>query len=133
MHATPEKWEETRGERFEREDADTEERYGPRPERELPPVDGCEELVAYLFEVGPAPGGEELTHTELRNWQYNTGIELEEFEVTTLKALSRTYLSMLHEARKPDCPWPAARELTDEEKIAKSVRMRKNRVKKGND
>jgi hypothetical protein len=79
--------------------------------------------------VGPAPVGNPLTQQELYYYQQNTGVQLDEFEVTTLVSMSRTYLAMLHDARKNDCPWPCKRPLTDAEKIAQSKRMRK-RIKK---
>jgi hypothetical protein len=65
----------------------------------------------------------------LHYYQQNTGVMLDEFEVTTLVAMSRTYLGMLHDARTPACPWPCKRPLTDAEKIAQSKRM-KRRIRK---
>lgn len=91
----------------------------------MPDVDGADHLTDYFFEVGPAPGGEELSHTELRNWQENTGVQLDAFGAQMLKAMSRTYLAMLHDARKPGAPWPAKRDLTRDEEIAKARRLRK--------
>lgn len=120
LAATPEKLEESRAARFAREDGDD-----PRPEAQLPDVDGAEHLGEYLFEVGPAPGGNPLTFGELRDWQECTGVELDEFEATTLAHLSRVYLSALHEARKPGAAWPARRDLTRDEQMAKARRMRR--------
>ena len=95
----------------------------------MPPIDGAEYLAECFFEVGPAPGGNALTFGELRDYQECTGVELDEFAATLLSSLSRVYLSTLHDARKPGCPWPARRELTRAEEMAKARRMRK-RAKK---
>ena len=46
---------------------------------EMPPCD-CGYLVGYLFEVGPTMGESPVTHTEIANWQRNTGIELNSWE-----------------------------------------------------
>lgn len=67
-------------------------------------------LVGYLYEVGPAMSGgmgeSPLTHTELRSWQENTGIELESWEVRAMSRLSKEYLSESSKATKPDAPAP---------------------------
>lgn len=48
-------------------------------------------LLDYLFELGICPGGEPLTHGEIKSWQDNTGIELDAFEARTIKRLSTAY------------------------------------------
>lgn len=87
-----------------------------------PKVDWCvEHILEYLFEVGPTCGEYPLTHTELRNWQENTGIELCEFEATALVSLSREYLSFMQEAKEDGYPRPVR--LTPEQKAAIGARQ----------
>lgn len=67
-------------------------------------------LVGYLYEIGPATSGgmgeSPITHAELRSWQYNTGIELNSWEVRTVVRLSREYLSESQKAKIPTAPAP---------------------------
>lgn len=67
-------------------------------------------IVGYLFEIGPtmaAGAGEApITHTEMRAWQENVGIELESWEARMLKRLSGDYLGESHIATKIDCKAP---------------------------
>lgn len=69
-------------------------------------------LVTYLFELGPTlsngMGEAPISHTELRDWQYNTGIELDSWEVRTMHRLSLEYLSESQRATKSDAPAPWA-------------------------
>lgn len=55
-------------------------------------------LVGYLFEVGPAAGGEVLTFQELEAWQRSTGQILSAWEAITLRHLSGAFLAEAHEA-----------------------------------
>jgi hypothetical protein len=59
-------------------------------------------ILDYLFELGVSVNGEALTHSEIRNWQENTGIELQSFEARTLKRLSRAYLEESSKAKNID-------------------------------
>lgn len=72
----------------------------------------AEYLIAYFYEVGPVTSGNmgesSLTHTELRSWMNNTGIELESWEARTMIRLSKEYLSESHKATKPHSPAPWA-------------------------
>lgn len=76
---------------------------GP-PDLEVPFA--FEYLLGYLFEAGPTSGQEALAWGELESWQRQTGIALNEFEVTALRQLSMAYLGMTHAARDKDCPDP---------------------------
>ncbi len=51
---------------------------------------------------GPMP----LSHGELRDWQFNSGIELQPWETSCLHRLSRAWLAEARSAEKPDCPAP---------------------------
>lgn len=73
---------------------------------EVPPA--VAHLVEYLFEVGPTLGEHAITFGEVESWCNLTGTVLNEFEATTLRALSRAYLGMLHQAAAPECPPPVA-------------------------
>lgn len=67
-------------------------------------------LVGYLYEIGPTLSGGmgdiAITHTELRAWQDNVGIELQPWEVQLLRTLSAAYLDQLHKATDPNCKPP---------------------------
>ena len=77
----------------------------------MPPIDGAEYLLAYLWEVGPimsgAMGSGPITHGEIQSWQWNTGVRLSAWEARALKQLSIEYLSEQHRAEKLGCepPW----------------------------
>ena len=83
-------------------------------EPDMPPVEGAEYLLEYLWEVGPAAaagmGEGPVTHEELLAWQSNTGIELSTWEARTLRRLSCDYVSESRAAEKLDAkaPWRAA-------------------------
>jgi hypothetical protein len=77
---------------------------------ELPPIDGWEYLVAYLFEIGPilssGMGHYHLTFGELDSWCKRTGIDLEAFEARWLIRLSKEYLGENQKAVKHFAPAP---------------------------
>ena len=59
-------------------------------------------ILEYLFEIGVTANGEALTHSEIRSWQENTGVELQSFEARMLKRLSVAYLDECTKAKKQD-------------------------------
>lgn len=71
-----------------------------------PPLDSCGYILDYLYEVGPAPKGEELMHEEIAHWQRNIGLSLEPWETRFIKALSRVHLAQSQMATDPACPAP---------------------------
>lgn len=77
----------------------------------MPPLDCGEHVLQYLWTWGPTMSGSmgegPLTHSEISACQANTGIDLSEWEASTLVRLSREYLSESHRATKRDCkaPW----------------------------
>lgn len=85
-------------------------------------------LLEVLLEVGPAlPGANgavPLTHSELRSWQENTGIELSAWEARTLRALSREYVGELQAGCDPKRLAPYQPETTQANKERVSVSMR---------
>lgn len=82
----------------------------PDLQPDMPPVEGGEYLLGYLWEVGPVmPGGMGavvLSWQELRAWQESIGFELDPWESRILRRLSRDYLAESHKAEKHDCPPP---------------------------
>lgn len=76
----------------------------------MPPVEGAEYLLGYLWEIGPtmAAGGYPgpITHEEIKAWTELTGAELEAWEVRFIRRLSGEYLSESQRAEKADCPEP---------------------------
>lgn len=72
----------------------------------MPPIDCGDHLLKYLWQRGPtmagAMGQAALTDVDLAAFQENTGIDLSEWEVTTLIRLSREYLGESNAATKPD-------------------------------
>ena len=113
MNATPERPENdkskapqvSRLERMRRDKKDDD--YMP----ELPPVEGGEYLLGYLFEVGPTMaagmGAAPVTHTEIAAWCGLTGIVLHPWEARFLRRLSLEYVGENHRAEKLGCapPW----------------------------
>lgn len=67
-------------------------------------------LIEYLFELGLTLGDQAITHSEIRAWMENTGIDLSAWESRSIKNLSSAYLSGSHEYRAADSdsPWEAA-------------------------
>jgi hypothetical protein len=97
-------------------------------EPDMPPVSCGHYLLDHLYAVGPTMfGGMEaapLTHGELQAYQANTGIALNEWEVTTLRRLSQDYLSESHKATKRNCPAPwqtEERQIVDKLEVARSL------------
>lgn len=89
------------------------EKRGRLPEDydpEMPPLNGTEFLIGFLFEVGPVMpvgmGVGRITHSELRDWMDNTGVELDAWQARTLCELSQEYAAENHRASKQDCPPP---------------------------
>lgn len=79
-------------------------------EPEMPPICAGHHLIELLWKVGPVisdgMGSGPLTHAEIGWFQHNTGIELSEWEASTIWALSRDFWSESHAATKRDCPAP---------------------------
>lgn len=75
-----------------------------------PPLDSCEYLLTYLYEVGPVMQGgmgqTPLTHEEIAHWQRNIGLSLQPWEARFLKSLSREYLSQSQISNDINCPPP---------------------------
>lgn len=71
----------------------------------------CGYLVGHLFKVGPtlpgAYGAVPLTHSEIRAYQDNEGIELQPWEVDGLRRLSGDFLVEAESAKSPErsAPW----------------------------
>lgn len=72
----------------------------------MPPVECGHHVLGYLWQWGPTLSGSmgqvALSHVDLVACQSNTGIELSEWEATTLVRLSREYLGESSAAAKPD-------------------------------
>lgn len=81
---------------------------GARPP--LPPLWRGEHLLGYLWEAGPVMGGgmeaAPLTFGELAAWQRAAGIELQPWEATLLRRLSREYAAEAAVAGAADRPAP---------------------------
>lgn len=72
----------------------------------LPPIDReAAYLLSYLLEVGPVTssgmGSSALTFVELQAWQTQAGLDLQPWEVTTLRHLSRVYAAESSRAASP--------------------------------
>lgn len=76
---------------------------------DMPPCDAIH-IVGYLFETGPTVaagmGESVLSHSEIRAWQSNTGVNLQAWEARYMRKLSAEYLCESHAAKKRDCPAP---------------------------
>jgi hypothetical protein len=73
---------------------------------EMPPTVGAEWLLGWLFQAGPIAsngmGVSGLTWTELQAWRDVTGAWADDWEMTTLHALSAAYADAHHRSSKPE-------------------------------
>ncbi len=103
------------------------EKEGREPD--MPPFDGPAYLLAYFWEIGPcmsgAMGHSKLTHTEIQDWQKNTGIQLNAWECRTLVRLSLDYLSEAQRAtgRNAAPPWVSDDAVSEEQKKQVAIDM----------
>lgn len=80
-------------------------------ERQMPPVEDGEYLLEHLADVGPALGtgmGQiPVTFSELEAWQVQTGLQLQPWEVSALRRLSKDYCAEIQRAASPAAmpPW----------------------------
>lgn len=85
-----------------------------------PPLSVPDYLIGYLFDVGPAMAGgmgnAQLSHSEIKAWQDNTGIELTPWEARTLRTLSGEYLASAQDAEDAQCKPPYS-ESVDAQKL----------------
>lgn len=99
------------------------EQFQPR----MPPLECGDYLISHLWAVGPTMSGSmgagPLTHTELESYQRNIGVELSEWEISTLRRLSNEYLSESFNAKARDCkaPWEPEEIVVDHLFVAKDL------------
>ncbi|HEY0823054.1 MAG TPA: hypothetical protein VGD76_04640 [Ramlibacter sp.] len=95
-------------------------------EPRLPALHAGEDLLEWFWDVGPANAGAALTHTEIRNWQENTGFELQSWQARLLRRLSQEYLAETSRAADPMCPAPCPLEdfAPDRASVAETLRQR---------
>jgi hypothetical protein len=76
----------------------------------MPHVDEAMYLVQYWQDMGVATEGgfapTALTAQEVESWQRCTGIDLQPWEFSAVRAMSRAYLRQAHESEQPECPPP---------------------------
>lgn len=72
----------------------------------MPPADAHSDVVAWWIEIGRAEGEGPISWLSLESWQRQIGIELDVWEVRTIRRMSECYLDQQVKARKPDCPAP---------------------------
>lgn len=92
----------------------------------MPEVEGHDQLLQYLWEVGPVMSSTEpVTQTEIRNWMANTGRVLNGWEAQVLRNLSIEYLGQVEASRSLTCPSPYAASpgYTRSEVAKKAARM----------
>lgn len=63
-------------------------------------------IVEYLQEIGIIQGDSALTHSEIRAWMNNTGIDLKPWECRFIKKLSVSYLGATHQYKTNGHPAP---------------------------
>lgn len=118
--------------------ADKQTLNGPEPQSRLEKLkaDGFEAMlpplsapwvVEKLNEIGPVVSGGmapvPLGWRDIAAWKEGTGFPLEPWEARLIRKLSAEYLSMLNDARKPECPAPwSAIEAVDRDAVAMKVR-----------
>lgn len=69
-------------------------------------MDAGAHVIDYLFRIGPLPGGEVVSFSEIAAWCDLTGVALTSWEAETLRLLSAAYGSELHAAKDPKRPPP---------------------------
>lgn len=76
----------------------------------LPRIEQGHYLIEHLMEVGPTTstgmGPTPITWSEMQAWQQQRGIELQPWEASLLRGLSRDYASEMARAASIDCPAP---------------------------
>lgn len=73
----------------------------------MPEIEGHDQLLQYLWEVGPSmSGGSCLSHSEIQSWQANTGRSLNGWESQMLRNLSIEYLGQAEASKAITCPSP---------------------------
>lgn len=96
-------------------------------EAQLPELQAGEHLVGYLFEAGPTSpagmGSAALAWAELQAWQSQVGIELESWEVRTLRRLSGDFAAEARRAEAPDAASPLAIETTERNRSSVARRV----------
>lgn len=95
----------------------------------IPPIaPGCAHIVEHWFDVGPAmPGGYgdvPLTHAELDAWQRNSGLDLQPWQTSLLRRMSRGYLAERVAGVDPQRPPPWG-EVSAQQKAAVAETLRK--------
>lgn len=84
-------------------------------------------LIGYLFEIGPTVSAGmssgPISHSEIAAWQRNTGIELDAWQVRTLRALSIEYVNESSTANAPDSPAPWGGEPTAKDRTEVSNKV----------
>lgn len=97
---------------------------------DMPPLEGGEHLIGYLWEVGPVMpagmGNSAVTHQEIVAWEKLTGIDLQAWEARWLRALSGEYMAAHHAAQEPTAPAPWNPQASPEQlnTVAQSMRER---------
>jgi hypothetical protein len=109
LHATPKDSKGKAAARSRLESFRIDEEAGrTRIELIMPPIEGGDYIVGYLFEVGPSCAGEPLSFCEIEAWARQTGRILNCWEPVALKRLSNSYLAELQAAEAHDRPAPNA-------------------------
>ena len=80
------------------------------PLAELPEVDGCEYLITYLMDVGPAAnngmGQAPVSYSEIKAWAELTDTRLSPWDAEMIRRLSRVYVQESIRAKDPGAPAP---------------------------
>lgn len=90
----------------------------------MPVVPAHDQLVTYLFEVGPTINGAPISHTDIAFWRRNTYTPLDAWEARTLRALSVEYAAESARATDPACPSPTEPVITRAMRDDVALKMR---------
>lgn len=76
----------------------------------MPPIEGGQYLIDYLFEFGPVKSGGPIDAADLVAWQTLLGVEWQPWQARLLIRLSRAYQAEMYAATKRDAksPWAGA-------------------------
>ena len=88
----------------------------PPVELTLPQLDQYENLIDYLFEVGPMHNGETVRWVDIHSWNESTASALNPWELCTIYHLSRAYAAQYARSHQRNCPAPFVNEPTEDQR-----------------
>jgi len=81
-------------------------------------------VVDYLFQIGPIGKNGAVTHTDIKDWQENTGVELDAWESRTIRQLSVEYIhEITQNSPTREAPYTTEKKVEfDRQTVAKKIK-----------